>query len=114
MTKEKYIDFCKSLLGAKVDQPFNKDFLTYVARHSDTNKWFALIMELDGKVIVNLKCDPVQADFLRSIYKGVVPAYHMNKTHWNTVYLESDVPDFEIESMTFDSFNLTAKGKIQK
>lgn len=68
-------------------------------------------MELDGRVIVNLKCDPMQADFLRRIYKGIVPAYHMNKTHWNTVYLDSDVPDEEIENMTLESFNLTEKPK---
>ena len=68
-------------------------------------------MDLDGKDIVNLKCDPMQADFLRGIYKGVVPAYHMNKTHWNTVYLDSDVPDEEIENMTLESFNLTEKPK---
>ena len=68
-------------------------------------------MELDGKTVVNLKCEPMQADFLRSIYTGVIPAYHMNKTHWNTVYLNSDVPDEEIERMTLESFRLTDKKK---
>lgn len=109
MTKKNYIDFCKSFINAKIDQPFNKNFLTYAARHSDSGKWFALIMEYNGKTIANLKCEPIQADFLRSIYKGVTPAYHMNKIHWNTVYLDSDVPDEEIKAMTIDSFNLTDK-----
>lgn len=109
MTKEKYIEFCKSIIGAGVDQPFNEDFLTYVARHNDSRKWFALIMELDGKAIVNLKCEPMQADFFRNVYQGVIPAYHMNKVHWNTVYLQSDVPDEVIEQMTLDSFYLTEK-----
>ena len=111
MTKEKYLEFCRNIAGASVDRPFNEDFNSYAARHTINRKWFALIMERDGKDIVNLKCDPLQADFLRGIYKGVVPAYHMNKTHWNTVYLDSDVPDEEIENMTLESFNLTEKPK---
>ena len=111
MTKEKYLEFCRNISGASIDQPFNDDFNSYAARHTISRKWFALIMELDGKDIVNLKCEPMQADFLRSVYKGIIPAYHMNKVHWNTVYLDSDVPDEEIESMTLESFNLTEKSK---
>lgn len=109
MTKQEYIDFCKSINGAMVDQPFNDDFTSYVARHCDSKKWFALVMELNEKDIVNLKCDPIQADFYRNVYQGVVPAYHMNKVHWNTVYLNEDVPDEVIKQMTLDSFMLTDK-----
>lgn len=100
MTKEAYIEFCKNLGGAEVDKPFNEDFDSTVARHSDTKKWFALVMEYLGKDVVNLKCDPMESDFLRKVYKGVIPAYHMNKVHWNTVFLDSDVADGEIERMT--------------
>lgn len=109
MTKENYLSFCTNIVGAVVDQPFPEDFVTYAARHKINRKWFALIMELDGKYVVNLKCEPMQADFLRSIYSGVIPAYHMNKKHWNTVFLNSDVPDDEIERMTLESFRLTDK-----
>lgn len=114
MTKEKYIEFCESIIGTGIDQPFKDDFLTFVARHKDSRKWFSLIMEHDGKVIVNLKCEPMQADFFRSVYQGVIPGYHMNKAHWNTVYLDSDVPDEIIEQMTLDSFNLTDKNSKLK
>ena len=68
-------------------------------------------MEYRGKTVVNLKCEPMESDFLRSVFKGVIPAYHMNKVHWNTVFLESDVPDEEIERMTLTSFALTDKKK---
>lgn len=111
MTKEEYVEFCKNLGGAEVDKPFNEDFEATVARHSDSKKWFALVMEYQGKNVVNLKCDPMESDFLRSVFKGVIPAYHMNKVHWNTVFLESDVPDEEIERLTFVSFELTDKRK---
>lgn len=109
MTKEEFLDFCRNLGGAELDSPFDEDFETVVARHSDNRKWFALVMEHKGKWIVNLKCEPMEADFLRRAFEGVTPAYHMNKTHWNTVYLDSDVPREEIERMTLASFELTAK-----
>lgn len=114
MTKEQFLGFCREIRGAETDQPFDNDFSSWVCRHSDTGKWFALVMEIDGRWFVNLKCDPIEADFLRKAFKGVVPAYHMNKTHWNTVYPDADVPDEEIKRMTLNSFSLTAKGKACK
>ena len=114
MTKDKYLDFCRSIGGAEVDQPFESDFDTYVVRHVTNRKWFALLMFHDNRWIVNLKCDPIEADFLRKVYEGVFPAYHMNKTHWNSVALESDVPAEELERMTLSSFSLTDKKQHRK
>jgi predicted DNA-binding protein (MmcQ/YjbR family) len=45
-----------------------------------------------GKDILTLKCDPVHADELREIYEGIIPGYHMNKTHWNSIYFDADIP----------------------
>ncbi|MGN1133562.1 MAG: MmcQ/YjbR family DNA-binding protein [Oscillospiraceae bacterium] len=114
MTKEDYLEFCRGLPDTLVDQPFDKDFSTYAARHRQSKKWFALVMELNGKDIVNLKCEPMSAEFYRKVYKGVIPAYHMNKRLWNTVYLQSDVPDSLIMQITEESFQLTAEGKCDK
>lgn len=111
MNKNEFLDFCRSIPGASVDQPFDGDFESNVARHTLSRKWFALMMLHDGRYIVNLKCDPQEADLLRKLFQGVIPAYHMNKLHWNTVILDSDVPDEEIRRMTLNSFNLTAKPK---
>lgn len=111
MTKDKFLKFCQKLEGAEIDRPFNEDFSSTVARHSDNKKWFALVMEYQGKYVVNLKCEPMESEFLRKVYSGVIPAYHMNKVHWNTVFLSSDVPDAEIRRMTLASFELTAKRK---
>ena len=93
MTKTEVIAYSLTLSGAAADSPFENDGETVVLPHSDSGKWFGLIMQLNGKYIVNLKCEPMNADFLRSVYEGVTPAYHMNKTHWNSVILGSDVPD---------------------
>ncbi len=109
MTKEEFLEFCATIGGAEADRPFDESFDTWVVRHADTRKWFALLMPHDGQYIVNLKCEPMEADFLRKAFRGVTPAYHMNKTHWNSVYLESDVPREEIERMTLGSFALTDK-----
>lgn len=109
MTREEYLEHCRGMSGVSVDQPFDEDFETWVARHKDNKKWFALIFDVHGRPAVNLKCDPQEADFLRSVYEGVTPAYHMNKIHWNTVYFDSDVPKEELIRMTENSFQLTAK-----
>lgn len=114
MTREEYLDHCRSILGAEVDQPFDEDFDTWVARHKTNRKWFALIFDVKGRHAVNLKCDPLEADFLRSVYKGVTAGYHMNKTHWNTVYFDADVPDEELIRMTRSSFELTKPKEKKK
>ncbi len=111
MTCEEFLEFCRNIPGASVDQPFDGDFETYVARHTLSRKWFALVMIHEGRHIVNLKCDPQEADLLRKLFNGVVPAYHMNKTYWNTIILNSDLPDEEIKRMTMNSFALTDKRK---
>ena len=109
MNKEEYLEFCRSVSGALVDQPFEEDFETYIARHADTGKWFAAVLHHNGRDFANLKCDPVEAEFLRSVYAGIEPGWHMNKTHWNTVVFDSDVPDELICSLTLESFRLTGK-----
>ena len=108
MTKTEYLDFCGTIAAAVTDSPFDGSDIIIV-RHRDTRKWFGAVMELNGKAIVNLKCEPMEADFLRSAYEGIIPGYHMNKTHWNSVFLDSDVPDEEIMRMTMSSFELTMK-----
>ena len=107
MTKSEVIDYALTLSGAAADSPFENDSETVVLRHSDSGKWFGLIMQLGEKHIINLKCEPMNADFLRSVYEGVTPAYHMNKYHWNSVILDGTIPDKDIEIMIKDSYALT-------
>jgi predicted DNA-binding protein (MmcQ/YjbR family) len=59
---------------------------------------------------VNLKCDPEEALFLREMFDAVLPGYHMNKTHWNTVLLDGSMPRGEIERMIDRSYGLVVKG----
>ena len=76
-------------------------------------KSFALIYERNGKLCVNLKCDPFEADFLRQAFADVTPAYHMNKVHWNTVMFSGDAPEDEIKRMVGRSYDLI-KPKVRK
>ena len=76
-------------------------------RHRGNKKSFALIMRHNGKLCLNLKCDPFEAGLLRQSFKGVLPGWHMNKQHWNTVVMGGDVPQDEIERMIRRSWQLT-------
>lgn len=68
-------------------------------RHSVTRKGFAFIYEQNEQLCVNLKCDPLEADFLRQLYRDVTPAHHMNKTYWHIVTLGGDVPEDELHQI---------------
>ncbi|MBH0332466.1 MULTISPECIES: MmcQ/YjbR family DNA-binding protein [Brevibacillus] len=63
-------------------------------RYHVGGKIFAMIGgDSKGVRILTLKCDPMRAEELRVTYEGIVPGYHMNKSHWNSVYLDADIPE---------------------
>lgn len=105
-----------TLPQAYEDYPFDEiadDNATAVMRHGTNKRSFALIMRHKGELYLNLKCDPLEADFLRQVFKGIIPAYHMNKTHWNTIIIGADVPEDEIKRQIEMSYDLI-KPKMQK
>ena len=109
MMRRELINYCLSLPLTYEDYPFDSiaDAGAWtVMRHKANKKSFALIYERYGRLCVNLKCDPFEADFLRQAFVDVTPGYHMNKTHWNTVYIGGDVPDDELLRMIEQSYNL--------
>jgi predicted DNA-binding protein (MmcQ/YjbR family) len=109
MSRQDLIDFCLSLPVVYEDYPFDsvKDGTEWaVLRHKKNKKSFALIYVRGGRLCVNLKYEQNESDFLRSIFNAVIPAYHMNKTHWNTVFIDGDVPDEEIKNMIIKSYYL--------
>lgn len=68
----------------------------------------------DGVYWMNLKCDPNHAIELRDIFPSVIPGYHMNKVHWNTVKLDGSIPQGEIERMIDHSFELVVAKMTKK
>lgn len=116
MTRQELIDYCLTLSDAYEDYPFDKIVntnSTTVMRHRTNKKTFALMLIHDDLLYLNLKCNPDEADFLRQMYVGVIPGYHMNKQHWNTIIIGSDVPDEEIRRQIQNSYELT-KPKVRK
>lgn len=105
MTKQELISLCLTFPAAYEDYPF--DDSTTVIRHKTNKKMFALISEKDGRLYINLKCEPVKAELLRRVHEGAVePGWHMNKAHWNTVWADGGVPLDELTGMIEDSFGL--------
>jgi len=109
MTWQEIIDFCLTFPAAYEDYPFDHIDTSgrwTLMRHRTNKKSFAQIYERGGKLCVNLKCNPLEADFLRQMFADVTPGYHTNKTHWNTVTLGGDVSDAELMRMIEQSYDL--------
>ena len=116
LTRQEIIDYCLNFPAAYEDYPFAdiKDIgIWTVMRHRTNKKTFAMIYERHGKLCVNLKCEPLEADLLRQLFTDVTPGYHMNKTHWNTVTINGDVPDGELQRMIAHSYDLI-KPKVRR
>lgn len=104
--RDRMIEYMRQKPEAIEDYPFDQHTLVFKVM----GKMFALFTEKDGMARVNLKCDPFHAQELRSVFSAVVPGYHMNKTHWNTVILDGSLPDGELFRMIDHSYALIVKG----
>jgi predicted DNA-binding protein (MmcQ/YjbR family) len=98
-TVEEYI---LSMPNAKLDYPFGKD----VAVYKVSDKMFALISEGSDPVRLSLKCDPQLAVHLREKYETVLPGYHLNKKHWNTLILSGQLSWEEVQELVRHSYLL--------
>lgn len=100
----------RAYLAAKPDavEEFPFDTVTLVLKVG--GKMFALVGTSDEPLRINLKCDPDKAEILRELHPAILPGYHMNKRHWNTVVLDSSIPDEDIFSMIDESYDLVVKG----
>jgi predicted DNA-binding protein (MmcQ/YjbR family) len=106
MDLAQFREYCLSKPGATESAPFGPDVLVF--KVSDT--MFALAALDEVPTTVNLKCDPDLALELRDRYEQVTPGYHMNKKHWNTIGIESGIPDSELRKMIDHSYDLVIKG----
>jgi len=94
--------YIRAKKGVTFDYPFDDKVRVYRIGE----KMFALASE-DRPISVNLKCDPIYALELRSLYKGIIAGYHMNKKHWNTVTVEdSDVDEETVKELIDHSYDL--------
>ena len=117
MKRQELIDYCLTYPDSYEDYPFDDSIdagAWTVMRHKTNTKSFALIYERNGKLCVNLKCDPFEADFMRKAYKDVTPGWHMNKEHWNTIMLGGDVPEDELKFMIKRSYDLIKPKNLER
>jgi len=101
MNVEEIREYCVLKPEVTESFPFSPDALVFKI----AGKMFALL-HLGEKKFLNLKCDPEKATELREEFEFLIPAYHMNKKHWNTVDLEFDVPDEKLHEWIDHSFEL--------
>lgn len=100
-TVEEYI---LSMPDARLDYPFGEG----VAVYKTGDKMFALVAEGKDPVRLSLKCDPQLAEHLRAKYESVMPGYHLNKKHWNTIVLTGQLTEAEIHDLIRHSYELVA------
>lgn len=107
MNKEEIINYCLTLKDTYKDCPFPNDYKSVTMKHLKSKKWFALLMNVQGKLYLNIKTEPEYSELLRSSYKYIIPGYHMNKEHWNTILVE-ECTDIELlKDLIKGSYNLT-------
>lgn len=108
MTRDDLHEHLMSLTGAVLDYPFGEHIAVY--KLGDTSgKMFAILSEDSKPVRLSLKCDPQLAEVLRDKYETVLPGYHLNKQHWNTIICSGQVPDDELHDLIRHSYELVSK-----
>ncbi len=104
---EELRDYCLSRPGAEEDFPFGPDTLVY-----KINGKIFLLAGLDqNPVQFNVKCDPEKAVQLREEYSCILPGYHMNKKHWNTIIADGSVSNDLLKEWIDESFELVGVKK---
>jgi len=98
-------EYCLAKPNVTEGTPFGETVLVFKVG----GKMFALAALDEVPTTVNLKCDPDLALDLRDRYEQVRPGYHMNKKHWNTVEIESGIPDAELRKMIDHSYDLVVQ-----
>ncbi|QKG78945.1 MmcQ/YjbR family DNA-binding protein [Tenuifilum thalassicum] len=102
-------DYCISKPDVTEGFPFGEDTLVFKVK----GKIFALA-NLKGELSINLKCDPELAIELRERYSSVIPGYHMNKKHWNTVIIDGSISDDLLLEWIDHSYELVSNPKRNK
>lgn len=100
-------DYCLSKPGAEESFPFGEDTLVFKVN----GKMFLLVSVSDEPLSFNAKCDPDWALELRASYDCVVPGYHMNKKHWNTVVIDGALDRKMLQRLIDHSYELVLKTK---
>ncbi len=108
MQEQDILSIGLQLKDTYMDTPFKEDLKSIVLKHKATHKWFVLIMHVHGNIYVNVKTEPMYSELLRKNYPYILPAYHMNKQHWNTIVLSDKVDKKLVKELIEESYQLTS------
>jgi predicted DNA-binding protein (MmcQ/YjbR family) len=95
-------DLCLSFPGSEETFPFGPENSVFKV----AGKIFALSRLAGEPLRVSLKCDPALAEQLREAHGAIIPGYHLNKRHWNTVTLDGSLPESMVHDLVEDSYDL--------
>jgi predicted DNA-binding protein (MmcQ/YjbR family) len=111
MTHKELEDYLLTFPATWLDFPFGEEAAVYKVGDKATKegKIFAIIAQGSKPLRVSLKCDPQLAVMLREKYETVLPGYHLNKKHWNTIICSGQLSGEEIKDLARLSYNLVAK-----
>lgn len=104
-TREEAIAYGLSFPGTYVEAPFH-DPNWQLVRVEGSKKAFLWTYERNGFIHLNVKTDPQWRDFWRNTYASVMPGWHQNKEHWNTIVLDQTIPEADIKRMIAESYDL--------
>ena len=110
MNIEQICDHCKAKKGAEEDMPFGDNVLVYKVK----GKIFLLLNLATEPIQFNVKCDPEKAIELREEYSAVLPGYHMNKKHWNTVIVDGSMSNKLLKEIIDHSYELVGQSRKDK
>ena len=105
MNLESLRDYCLKLPGVTEELPFGPDTLVFKVK----GKVFLLTPMDSASHQFNAKCDPEKAEELRADFSEVLPGYHMNKKHWNTIQVTGSIPSDLLFEWVKDSYDLVAR-----
>ena len=112
-TREEALKFGLSFEDTYQEAPFH-DPNWQLVRVKTNKKAFLWTYERNGYINLNVKVDPEKAYFWRNIYKSVIPGYHQNKDHWNTIILDGSIPDKDIKAMIAESYDIVSDNPTKR
>ena len=107
--REEIFKYVKEQYGVSPEYLWDDTPDAAIFRHENNRKWFGLVMKVNGEEYLNVKTEPDYSDLLRNTYDYIIPAYHMNKEHWNTVIVSRDVEESLVYELIDRSYELTGK-----
>lgn len=112
-TREEAAEYGLSFPDTYSEKPFH-DTNWQLIRVKGSKKAFLWIYEMEGLIHLNIKVDPQWRQFWRDRYPAVLPGYHQNKEHWNTLRLDGTIPEEEIRRMIAESYDLVTDSPTRR